>query len=156
MRVASLLSKGRRHRVDVPNLKKKKKNLSARVCSDSGKEKKGHAPRTASVFAEGHRHKLVGCGIMTCGATPHDCGHREAFVNVNDAATGGVRGTERAVLGWGQVGCLVQNMPRPTTHHDLLEYVSSKKRDLRRGVERNKRCPEEPLAAGNRAFKRWR
>jgi hypothetical protein len=62
---------------------------------------------------------------MTCGATPHGCGHREAFVNVNDAATGGVRGTERAVLGWGQVGRLVQNMPRPTKHHDLLEYMSS-------------------------------
>ena len=31
---------------------------------------------------------------MTCGATPHSCGHREAFVNVNDVAMGGVSGTE--------------------------------------------------------------
>ncbi len=48
---------------------------------------------------------------MTCGATPHGCGRGEAFMN--DAATGGVRGTGRAVLGWGQVGHLVQSIGVP-------------------------------------------
>jgi len=48
-------------------------------------------------------------------------------------------------------------MPWPTIHHDLLEYVSSQMIfEESMNAEINKRCPEEPLAAGNRAFKRWR
>ncbi len=59
MRVASLLSEGRRRQVDVPNLKKKKKKklLSAAATVE---RKKGYTLRTASEFTEGHYHKLVG------------------------------------------------------------------------------------------------
>jgi hypothetical protein len=65
-----LVEKGRRRRVDVPNLKKKKKHLSIRVCSNSRKEKK-------ETHHGLHRYLLRGTTI-----------------NVNDVATGGIRGTE--------------------------------------------------------------
>jgi hypothetical protein len=42
-------------------------------------------------------------------------------------------------------------------HQDLLEYVSSQiilEASIK--AEINRRWPEEPLAAGKRAFRRWR
>jgi hypothetical protein len=46
-------------------------------------------------------------------------------------------------------------MPWPTIHHDLLEHISSQIIfEASMNAEINKRCPEDPLAAGNRAFKR--
>jgi len=48
---------------------------------------------------------------------------------------------------------LRENIPCPTTVQLLLEYVSSQTTLLAiMNAEINNRCPEEPLAAGNRAL----
>ena len=47
------------------------------------------------------------------------------------------------------------NIPWPTIDHDLFEYVSSQiTLDAIMNADINRRWPEDPRAAGNRAFRR--